>query len=57
MANRKNMFHSIIDAMVEARAREASKYVNGTLLMLDDENLKARGLNRNDLLKGRQPFA
>ena len=56
-ATRKSMFRNIIDAMVEARGREAAKYVNGALLMLDDESLKARGLNRQDLLKGRQPFA
>lgn len=56
MANCTNIFRSMIDAMVEARGREASKYVTGALLMLDDESLKARGLNRQDLLKGRQPF-
>ncbi|MEO0544546.1 MAG: hypothetical protein AAFY99_15845 [Pseudomonadota bacterium] len=56
MANHKNMFRSILDAMVESRAREASKYVNGALLMLDDESLHARGLSRAELLKGRQPF-
>ena len=57
MAPRKSMFRNIIAAKVEARGREAAKYVNGALLMLDDESLKARGLNRQDLLKGRQPFA
>ncbi|MEL6922075.1 MAG: hypothetical protein AAFO77_13880 [Pseudomonadota bacterium] len=56
MPNRKNIFRSAINAMVDARAREVTKYVNGTLLMLDDESLRSRGLNRADLEKGRKPF-
>ncbi|MEM1378840.1 MAG: hypothetical protein AAGG69_15775 [Pseudomonadota bacterium] len=56
MPNRKNIFRSAFDAMADARAREVTKYVNGMLLMLDDDALRSRGLNRADLEKGRKPF-
>lgn len=56
MTNRKNLFRSALDAMVEARQREVTKYVNTALLMLDDETLSSRGLDRRSLRKGHHPF-
>lgn len=47
----KSIFRSTLDAMVNARTRQARAYVNGALLMLDDETLKAHGYNRADLQK------
>ena len=35
--------------MVEARQREAERYVNGVLLSLDDETLKSHGYSRAEL--------
>ena len=37
------------NALVEARQREAERYVNGVLLSLDDETLKSHGYNRAEL--------
>ncbi|MDZ7823215.1 MAG: hypothetical protein U5K75_03665 [Ahrensia sp.] len=51
MTNRKGFFRSTVDAMVEARVRRANAYVNGALLMLDDETLRIHGYNRKDLEK------
>lgn len=48
---RKSFLHSTLDAMISARTRQADAYVNGALLMLDDETLKAHGYNRADLKK------
>ena len=42
-------FRSAFDAFVAAREREAAAYVNGALLMLDDETLTSNGYNRRDL--------
>lgn len=44
-------FRRGFDLLVEARSRQASRYVNAGLLMLDDETLKARGYDRADLKK------
>lgn len=49
MAQRKNFMSSAFDAMVNARTRQANAYVNGALLMLDDNTLKSHGYNRKDL--------
>lgn len=49
MSQRKSFMSSAYDAMVNARTRQASAYVNGALLMLDDETLKAHGYNRKEL--------
>lgn len=45
----RGFFRSAYDAMLEARQRQANQYVNGALLMLDDETLKSRGYSRADL--------
>jgi hypothetical protein len=47
MAN--SFFRNAFDRVVEARERQASRYVNGALMYLDDESLKALGTNREEL--------
>jgi hypothetical protein len=37
------------DRMIEARSRQARRYVNGYLLSLDDATLAAHGYNREEL--------
>jgi hypothetical protein len=51
MANNtsRGFFRGALDALIEARSKQASRYVNGALLMLDDETLAANGYNRNEL--------
>lgn len=49
--SKKSFLHNTLDAMINARTRQANAYVNGALLMLDDETLKAHGYNRADLQK------
>jgi hypothetical protein len=60
MARAKHgFFRNAFDALVEARARQASRYVNGALLMLDDETLNAHGYDRAQLKRNaenRYPF-
>lgn len=51
-AGKRGLFRSAMDALVEARSRQAARYVNSALLMLDDETLKAHGYKRADLSKG-----
>jgi hypothetical protein len=46
---RRGFFRGALDAMIEARTRQASRYVNGALLMLDDETLAKQGLSRETL--------
>ncbi|WP_306117737.1 MULTISPECIES: hypothetical protein [unclassified Roseitalea] len=48
---RRNVFRNALDAVVEARSRQAASYVNGALLMLDDETLRAHGYSRDALKK------
>ncbi|MBX3576841.1 MAG: hypothetical protein KF723_06505 [Rhizobiaceae bacterium] len=50
-SNRRSFFRTALDSMVNARQRQAERYVNGALLMLDDETLKANGYRREDLRK------
>lgn len=47
----RNFFRSAMDAMIEARAKQATRYVNGALLMLDDKTLAAHGYKREELRK------
>ena len=49
MAGKNGFFRSALDALVQARQREAERYVNGVLLSLDDETLKSHGYNRAEL--------
>ena len=36
-ASKNGFFRSALEALVQARQREAERYVNGVLLSLDDE--------------------
>ncbi|MGF9691684.1 MULTISPECIES: hypothetical protein [unclassified Rhizobium] len=47
MAN--SFFRNAFDRVVAARERQASRYVNGALLYLDDERLAALGTSREEL--------
>ena len=49
--NSRGFFRSALDSLVEARARQANRYVAGALLALDDETLAARGYDRASLRK------
>jgi len=44
-------FRRGVDRLVEARTRQAARYVSAGLMMLDDEALRARGYDRNELKK------
>lgn len=46
---RRGFFRSAMDAIVEARTRQADRYVNGALLMLDDETLRSHGYNPDEI--------
>ncbi|WP_353025895.1 hypothetical protein [Mesorhizobium sp. M1399] len=48
---RRGFFRSAVNALIEARQREASRYVSGVLLGFDDETLKAHGYDREELKK------
>ncbi len=48
-SGRRGFFRNAVDAMIAAREKQASRYVASTLLMLDDETLRASGYNRADL--------
>ena len=50
-AGKNGFFRSALEALVQARQREAERYVNGVLLSLDDETLKSHGYNRAELSK------
>ena len=43
-------FRSALNSMYDARARQATRYVNGALLMLDDATLSAAFHNRETLM-------
>ena len=43
------IFRNAVAAVMAARERQAARYVASTLLMLDDETLRASGYNRADL--------
>lgn len=45
----KSFFRNVMDSMVAAREKQAARYINRTLLMLDDDTLKARGYSREAL--------
>jgi hypothetical protein len=49
MTAKSGFFRSTFNAFIAARERQASQYVNGALLMLDDETLKAAGYDRAEL--------
>lgn len=47
--NGRGFFRNALDTLIAARERQASHYVNGALLMLDDETLRQHGYNREEL--------
>lgn len=49
--NSRGFFRGALDALVEARAKQATRYVNGALLMLDDKTLAANGYSRAELVR------
>ncbi len=55
MANnaRRGFFRTAFDAMVTAREKQAQRYVNGALMMLDDDTLQANGYSRHQLRNAR----
>lgn len=54
---RRGFFRGAVNALVEARSRQVNRYVNGALLMLDDETLKANGFSREELKRqGSAPY-
>jgi hypothetical protein len=54
---RRGFFRSAMNALIEARQREASRYVSGVLLGFDDNTLKAHGYDREELKKtARSPY-
>lgn len=46
---RRGFFHAAMDALIEARTRQAQRHVNQTLRMLDDKTLMAAGYKRKEL--------
>ena len=46
---RHGFFRNAIGAMMDAREKQASRYVAGVLLKYDDETLKAGGFTRAEL--------
>jgi len=52
----KGFFRNVMDAMISAREKQAARYVSQTLLMLDDETLKARGYSREALRRNGTRF-
>lgn len=49
--NSRGFFRNAVDSIMEARARQANRYVAGALLMFDDETLKQHGFTRDALRK------
>ncbi len=47
----RGFFRAALDSIIDARSRQAQKYVNGALLMLDDATLAEHGYKRSDLEK------
>ncbi|MBC7282938.1 hypothetical protein [Hoeflea sp.] len=44
-----NIFQTAFDRLVSARERQVRRYVNGALLSMDDDQLKALGRSREEL--------
>lgn len=50
-AHKNGIFSKALTAFIEARQREADRYVNGVLLSFDDETLKRHGYKRSELAR------
>lgn len=52
-----SIFRTAFERIVAARERQASRYVNGALMSLDDQTLKGMGTSREELRrKGAAPY-
>jgi uncharacterized protein YjiS (DUF1127 family) len=52
-----NFFQNAFGRLVSARERQVRRYVNGALLSMDDNQLKALGRTREQLKReGAQPY-
>ena len=54
-SNRRGFFRAALDSLVEARTRQAQRYVAGALLAFDDKTLAAHGYNRETLRRNANP--
>ncbi|WP_173932091.1 hypothetical protein [Chelativorans sp. Marseille-P2723] len=52
MTSKRGFFRNAVKALIEARERQAQRYVNRALQMLDKETLEARGIKRKDASNG-----
>ena len=50
-SHKNGFFRNALKALVDARQREAERYVNGVLLSFDDDTLRSHGYNRAELSK------
>jgi hypothetical protein len=48
---KRGVLRGALDALIEARSRQAERYVNGFMMILGDEALEKRGIDRQTLLK------
>lgn len=53
---KRGFFRNAMDAMIAAREKQAQRYVNGALLMMDDETLRANGYTRAELRGKTAPY-
>lgn len=51
----RGFFRNVLDAMIEARERQAERYVARALLSLDDETLRVGGFRRDELQRQAAP--
>lgn len=49
MARKHGFFRGAVDALIAAREKQVSRYVDRALLMMDDSQLKAHGYSRDEL--------
>ncbi len=52
-----SIFRNAFERMITARERQVRRYVNGTLIGLDDDTLKTLGRTREEIRsEGYQPY-
>jgi hypothetical protein len=49
MARKHGFFRGAVDALIAAREKQVSRYVDRALRMMDDSQLKAHGYSRDEL--------
>lgn len=53
----RNFFHNAFDRMIKARELQARRYVNGSIMHLDDDKLKMLGRTREEIKReGHQAY-